>query len=564
MSAPRLGVALVVLGTVLSVRAQEPMAKAPSIVVTRAPVPKSKLVLVLDCSGSMGTLDVVTLGSRRRRFDVARVGVSHVATTLPPEVDLALVTYGHRVGYSKVGGNYEIVRKPGAPQALHPAEDAEVLVPFGKTRETLRESVSKLQPLGESPVYGALVHALKLCDAESTEPQRIVLITDSTNEISEPKRAVAEPEFASAWDESPKVQLDVILVGSGGLEPFRLQGTKGQKAMVLSLHGAWLADSIVGPDQPTGFAVVDDTRPLAVLPAGGKWTAKREDWKPGDPPLSLSVFLLRNPGFSFEFLARKDLIVSGGDAIQLQESEFEPVPRQRVFAVKRGVPHEQTQGENRIRFLRPEVFAGYDRFYLSVLGPIADEYWLSHSSRIEVRPLNDGQPASKSVLVYGQPLSGRDWPIPVLHCDVPESEWPEGADAAEIRAWVPWQNLARPKRTWALDDLLVGGRIEALTGVQVKRLNDVKQKDGREVQIELTATAGDVRDWELTMDPPPDRTRIVNETAEQATYAFVYDAPLSRGTKPEVRLRKSLNLDVLPPAVRTVPRPRKADTASAP
>jgi Ca-activated chloride channel family protein len=112
-----------------------------------------KAMIVLDASGSMWA----EIGGRAK-IDIARKTLGDVLSTLPGDIDLGFMAYGHRDKGS--------------------CEDIEEIVPAGPgTRERIAEAARKLNPKGKTPISASVrraAEALKFTEDKAT----VILVTD--------------------------------------------------------------------------------------------------------------------------------------------------------------------------------------------------------------------------------------------------------------------------------------------------------------------------------------------------------------------------------------------------
>ena len=112
-----------------------------------------KAVIVLDASGSMwGQIDGKT------KIEIARDTLSGVLETLPADLDLGLVAYGHREK-----GNCSDIE--------------EIVAPGPDSRQSIREAVGALNPKGKTPIADSVktaAEALRYTEDKAT----VIVITD--------------------------------------------------------------------------------------------------------------------------------------------------------------------------------------------------------------------------------------------------------------------------------------------------------------------------------------------------------------------------------------------------
>lgn len=118
--------------------------------------------LILDASGSMKQ----RVADGRTRMDVAKEVLKATVDRLPPDVEVALRTFGRRIREGQAGD----------------CQDTELLVPFGRGQTAaLRQSIDEVVALGTTPIAYALEQAIGDL-AELDEEALIVLVTDGEEE----------------------------------------------------------------------------------------------------------------------------------------------------------------------------------------------------------------------------------------------------------------------------------------------------------------------------------------------------------------------------------------------
>jgi Mg-chelatase subunit ChlD len=117
----------------------------------------SEFVVILDCSGSMK--DRVPGGSTK--WEAARQAAADLVTSIPAGRKLSFIAYGH--------------------DATRGCEAVEVLRPLGvletEHKATIAETITRLQPVGTTPIAGALRQAGNEL-AAATALAEVILITD--------------------------------------------------------------------------------------------------------------------------------------------------------------------------------------------------------------------------------------------------------------------------------------------------------------------------------------------------------------------------------------------------
>ena len=130
--------------------------------------------------------------------------------------------YGHRVGWNTAQSN-QLMRqsKYGRPISpdLRPYEDVELVLPLGRFDSVAAGTVSDLlrtvQPWGETPLYLAIIQALRDFDADDEGTERsVVVITDGVNYQFNPSADLSRnrQDVIDAWN---RARIPIHIVGFG-------------------------------------------------------------------------------------------------------------------------------------------------------------------------------------------------------------------------------------------------------------------------------------------------------------------------------------------------------------
>ena len=177
---------------------QRPDAGPPRIRVKGDSTQKTQIIFLLDCSGSMKEKMVVEGQQEQNRLQIARSRLREVLDALDEDTyQVGLILYGHRAGWEEYErGRYRIKWRSEADQRrkLHPAEDVELVVPvrpikytdvdgnIRDIRDVIAAKLDDLIPYGETPLYLAIIEALKSFNQDLPGPKHVVAVTDGVNE----------------------------------------------------------------------------------------------------------------------------------------------------------------------------------------------------------------------------------------------------------------------------------------------------------------------------------------------------------------------------------------------
>jgi hypothetical protein len=126
---------------------------------TAASAPPGRVLIILDCSGSM----LVEMDGRPK-FEAAREAVAQLIDALPEGTQVGLRVYGHR----------KHAREPGAD------EDTQLLLPIARLKKAeFQARLKSLRARGKTPLARSLGEALgELGSGDAKDPVTVVLLTD--------------------------------------------------------------------------------------------------------------------------------------------------------------------------------------------------------------------------------------------------------------------------------------------------------------------------------------------------------------------------------------------------
>lgn len=239
------------------------MLKVSAGSIERIPPPSSVVELIFDSSGSMREkLD------GRRKIDIAKEVMLQTIDGLPEERQVALRLFGHRLASQLPGARF----------------DSELVVPAGPLdRARLKEQISRLQPMGTTPIAYSLAQ-VKNDLAKFSGDRALVLVTDGREEAGGDPEAVLRELRANGF------AMRLIIVGFG------LKGEVREDVRRLAEdYGGRFFDASTTTElrQAIRHAVLEVplTIPFKVLDAGGVSLGEGTTGQ-GDLPLPEGVYTL--------------------------------------------------------------------------------------------------------------------------------------------------------------------------------------------------------------------------------------------------------------------------------
>jgi len=440
----------------------------PTIVVRGELRQTSAVLFILDCSGSMGTPQVVE-GKNVTRLDLARdtlIGILRRLAAPENPYHVGLMIYGHRVGWNPEKQDEVVIRDPRNPRRflprpqamanINPSNDVELVLPPGPfTKNDFDDVKARLETLhnmGETPLYLSVVRAIhELRQEASVDQRRIVVITDGVNEQSGGGPDVkyrADVERALKEPGNEGIRLDVVgfqLTTEGEEERKSLRDLQ---ELAASSGGAFHSTQ----DPTTLLRALQRSLALSqyaveTLPAGQRVNAEPME-------LNTPCVLERPPaqGVSYrvrlidpDHAAEARATVEGGEALELFVKKVDPrgdcrlVYHRYAKDLRDACDHILAPGDDQRRSFfvaahLPEWKGGTARFFVSVQSADPEQFSpRPHEAWVQVRPvLRAGQAAGADYAFYDLDFLP-DCSAPVLSCRVPN--WPTAATEAEIQAF---------------------------------------------------------------------------------------------------------------------------------
>ncbi len=466
-----------------TVEFQRPELGPPRIRVKGDSTQKTQIIFVLDCSGSMKEKIAVEGLQEMTRLQVARSRLLEVLDALDPEsYQVGLILYGHRAGWEEYErGRYRPKwrSEDDKRRQLQPAEDVELVVPVrpmkftevgGAVRDVRDVIAARLDPLipfGETPLYFAIIEALKNFNRELPGPRHVVVITDGVNEQTASgasREALKDRDSAQQTLQDPLTRAQIDIIGFGLKREFadeeeRRKWVNGQADLVRIARDPLSGGDFHEARDPSSLLqkLRDSLRlvkyyvhregapapsPDTFLSLNQPWTVKDfdgADWysvelSGHDVPVSSRVFLEGGESLLLSFNRAADRLDHLRFEDELRESRpdlRDPAKPERRFFVGAHLP--QRRGSN-------EVW-----FRVSVQNAAAEQF-SQRPRRIwaEIREL----PSRNRVFFIGDAEFEPDQPVPVLRFRV--SPWPLESQRAEVRLWFNMSDAA-PAESFPVD-----------------------------------------------------------------------------------------------------------------
>lgn len=466
-----------------TVEFQRPELGPPRIRVKGDSTQKTQIIFVLDCSGSMKEKMAVERQQEMTRLQVARSRLLEVLDTLDPEsYQVGLILYGHRAGWEEYEpGRYRPKWRTDEDKRreLRPAEDVELVVPVRPmkftevggvvrdVREVIAARLDPLIPFGETPLYFAIIEALKNFNRELPGPRHVVVITDGVNEQTASgasREVLKDRDSVQQTLQDPLTRAQIDIIGFGLKREFadeeeRRKWVNGQADLVRVARDPLSGGDFHEARDPSSLLqkLRDSLRlvkyyvhregtpapsPDAFLSLNQPWTVKdfeRADWysvelSGHDVPVTSRVFLEGGESLLMTFNRAANRLDHLRFEDELRESKpdlRDPTKPERRFFVGTHLP--QRHGAN-------EVW-----FRVSVQNAAAEQF-SQRPRRIwaEIRVL----PSRDRVFFVGDAEFEPDQPVPVLRFRV--SPWPLESQRAEVRLWFTMADAA-PAESFPVD-----------------------------------------------------------------------------------------------------------------
>ena len=420
---------------------------------------KMSILFVLDCSASMQTeLPLETNRGSAPRLEIAKLAVQQMFEKLAEEDAnrVGVMLFGHRLGWNlkQAGDLLKQTSYSGTiPDRIRPYDDVETILPLGRFNPSfaasIHEQLATVRPWGESPLYLALIQALRQFQSEDADTEKaIVVITDGMNyQFNAPPAArKTVNDVVTAWSEVP---VPIHIVGLGiaadqSQEAQRVFGDLAQKSggsYVPAQEAQTLIAKLDSLRRPKTFKVT--------TPDGAEKTSELSQ------PVFVAPQSISGNEFSVSFgNSKESVLLRGGEAIDLVPSRDE-----RSFETG-GYGNGQTQfvtlidgdtgkpTEFAVGLHRPIRRGNIVRFEFSIQNALRRFVPRPADVWIEVAPVVPASSAAVESYVFYDSNYAPGTSVPVLKWQA--DQWPASANQARIRFWCKMTETP-PTRIIALD-----------------------------------------------------------------------------------------------------------------
>ncbi|WP_149499390.1 vWA domain-containing protein [Roseiconus lacunae] len=444
--------------------------------VTRTLKEPERLLLVVDCSGSMRTS---TAGSGLSRLDVARNALIQFLNGLDPQVEVGLIVFGSRFGFvEKQGQIFPVIDNGEQQLAVEELRDGR-RTPVGLIRanegvrynpnfdvrlvrqtspvdtdhlDALKNEINDLGAIGVTPTYLAIQKAYETL---GTKPGHIIVLTDGKPKVvSTPDLVVNDGSNLAinlANSRRDDIQLTIVKYLDQDTELRRqfphakvLDAADGQSLL------RYLQDISIKPvvtwqrrRQPASReAAFGDLISIATWPPDGA------DAVANQPVLPAERYSIRAvvPDSGAPIDESSEVRVEGGERFELQLDETRLVHRPFEYQGSLIRDRLQTEKADAARFIVHSGPMG-KRFNRQLALQIAIESATNNRSDgkftprpsdvwIEVRGIDRQrrQQGRQQVSFFGLPEFKAGQPIPILLCKI--DNFPQQFDQVDVKAWM--------------------------------------------------------------------------------------------------------------------------------
>jgi Mg-chelatase subunit ChlD len=421
---------------------------------------KLSMVFVLDCSNSMGQqLSLTGDNQTGSRLQVAKLALESMLDKLAEAENhrVGVICFGHRVGWDlKQPGLFLRQTEYSAPipDQMRPFDDVETILPLGRFNASfagaVNERLASIKPWGESPLYLALIQALKMFDQSDQDSDRcVVVITDGANYQFNPPAAARKTVYdvLAAWNDH-QVPIHIVGLGMGADQAASTQrefddlARKTDGTYVSAQEARTLVESLAALQRISQFRVRSLT--------GGE-----EHHAELGQPITVETIPHRQNLFEVALgTASEQVLLRGGEALELVPTRDER--RLDVLPYEVGqpqfVPLVRDDKQSSVTDLTAGIHRPFRRgqkvtFEVSVQHP--QRHFVARPTEVwlEIIPILPPGQSPPAPYVFYDAHYVPNTTVPILRWTV--TDWPIDAKQAKVRFWCRMDE-SKPTTTIAL------------------------------------------------------------------------------------------------------------------
>lgn len=457
---------------------------------------KLSIVFVLDCSNSMSQ-QIALAGDNRKgaRLDVAKLALESMLDKLAEDEThrVGVICFGHRIGGD--------LKQPGMllrqteyngpiPDQVKPFDDVETILPLGRFNASfdavVNERLASIKPWGESPLYLALIQALKMFDNDEQDADRcVVVITDGLNYQFNPSATARKSVYdvLSVWNDH-RVPVHIVGLGiatdqaAAAQKEFGELAKKTNGSYVSAQEARTLVESLAALQRTSQFQVFGSNG-LTVQQAdlGQAITLATIPQQPNPFDVTLgkaSEHVILRGEESLELIPTRDGRRLDVQPYEVGQPQFIPLVRDdnlnSVTDLVAGIHRPFRRGQKATFEISVQQ---RERHFVS--RPV--EVWM------EIVPIvRPGQPTPSTYVFYDSQFLPNTT-VPVLRWTV--SDWPNEAVQAKIRFWCR-DDESKPTSIVSLRDAISPARnpdftVDGVPGVNAR----ISAKQNGSLQVSL-------------------------------------------------------------------------------
>jgi hypothetical protein len=521
---------------------------------------QAAVVFILDCSHSMKdpvAVEVPALADQNNqptKLHVAVAALRAMSERIGERNDtrVGVRLFGHRVGW-RTDQVDVVARQQQYPRriapTLKPYEDVELLLPLGRfdsvTAGQVNHELGSLKPWGESPIYLAMMDAVKDFDGEDPQAERrIVVITDGINyQFNPPPESAYRRTDVEELCASRSIRVDIVGFAipedeqSEATREFTELARKTAGSFTTAIDPSSLMRTLEQLVERTTFRVTDDTGQEIEAETGETIHVQT---KGSQRACRIEVVHLQ-----------ADTALEGGESLQLVVSrdrrmieslryeDGSPVFAPLFTGVARTPTgyqagfHRPTWTDGSVEF--PVSFQRTDRGIPQRPGAV----W------VEIGPVRRDGTDSPDRYLFCDANYEPNLPCPLLRCRC--LEWPEDADTANVRVWCLPHELA-PAGILPVGSVAnrtppsgTGFELTGIPGVrvQVRTIDRTKSGGGFQVRVIQRHDLGVPANYlKAELSPAPDRIfHQLDWTRGVVLHTFDYAGHPPAGMAPALRFQ---------------------------